>query len=53
MDMLKKLEKESDKLNAIVVRQEQSNTIMKQLNVVHDTFHEIVGMCGKNEKSDK
>lgn len=47
---LKRLEKETDKLNALVVRQEQSNTIMKQLNIVHDTFHEIAGMCKKDIK---
>lgn len=49
---LKRLEKETDKLNALVVRQEQSNTIMKQLNIVHDTFHEIAGMC-KKDNQDK
>jgi hypothetical protein len=47
---LLRLQKETDKLNAIVVRQEQSNTIMKQLNIVHDTFHEIAGMCKKSDR---
>eukprot|EP00386_Alphamonas_edax_P013425 GDKI01041460.1.p1 GENE.GDKI01041460.1~~GDKI01041460.1.p1 ORF type:complete len:105 (+),score=22.46 GDKI01041460.1:88-402(+) len=47
---VKKLVKESDKLNALVVREEQNTTIMKQLNIVHDTFHEIAGMCKQPEK---
>jgi hypothetical protein len=47
---LKKLERETDKLNALVVREEQTPTIMKQFNIVHDTFHEITGMCSKEEK---
>ena len=47
---LKKLEKETDKLNATVVRQEQSTTIMKQFTVVHDIFHEVAGMCKGDEK---
>ncbi len=46
---LKRMEKETDKLNALVVRQEQNATIMTQLNVVHSTFHDIVGMCKKEE----
>jgi dihydroorotase len=44
------LEKETDKLNATVVRQEQSTTIMKQFTVVHDIFHEVAGMCKGDEK---
>ena len=48
--ILKKLEKETDKLNATVVRQEQSTTIMKQFTVVHDIFHEVAGMCKGDEK---
>jgi hypothetical protein len=47
---LKKLEKETDKLNAIVVRQEQSTTIMKQFTIVHDIFHDVAGMCKGDEK---
>jgi hypothetical protein len=47
---LKRLEQETDKLNALIVIQEQSATIMKQLNIVHNTFHEIVGMCKKEGK---
>jgi len=47
---LKKLERETDKLNALVVREEQTPTVMKQFNIVHDTFHEITGMCTKEEK---
>ena len=46
---LARLIKESDKLNALVVRQEQDMTIVKQLNKVHDTFHEVVGLCNKKE----
>ena len=48
--ILKKLEKETDKLNATVVRQEQSTTIMKQFTVVHDIFHEVAGICKGDEK---
>ncbi|GAA4460719.1 hypothetical protein GCM10023093_03880 [Nemorincola caseinilytica] len=48
--MVKKLVKETDKLNALIVRDEQSTAVMKQLNVVHDTYHEIAGMCKKEEK---
>lgn len=47
---LKRLERETDKLNALVVREEQTLTVMKQFNIVHDTFHEITGMCTKEEK---
>ncbi len=47
---LKRLEKETDKLNALVVREEQTPTVMKQFNIVHDTFHEISGMCTKEDK---
>ncbi len=47
---LKRLEKETDKLNALVVRDEQNTAIMKQLTIVHDTFHEIAGMCKKENK---
>ena len=47
---LARLVKESDKLNALVVRQEQDMTIVKQLNKVHDTFHEVIGLCSKEEK---
>jgi hypothetical protein len=53
---LKRLEKESDKLNAFCVRQEQNSVIMKQLKEVHEIFHEIVGMCGEqapNSVSDR
>lgn len=49
---LKRLEKETDKLNAIIVRQEQTNTIMKQFTVVHDIFHEVAGMC-KGDANNK
>jgi hypothetical protein len=48
--ILKRLEKETDKLNAIIVRQEQSATIMKQFTVVHNTFHEVAGMCKGDDK---
>jgi hypothetical protein len=47
---LQKLVRESDKLNALVVRQEQDMTIVKQLNKVHDTFHDIIGLCNKEDK---
>ncbi len=47
---LKRLQKETDKLNAIIVRQEQSSTIMKQFAQVHDTFHEIAGMYKETGK---
>ena len=47
---LKRLERETDKLNALVVREEQTPTVMKQFNIVHDTFHEITGMCTKEDK---
>lgn len=50
--LLKKLQKENDKLNAFVVREEQSATVMKQLTIVHDIFHEILGIC-KKDKTDK
>lgn len=46
---LKRLERESDKLNACCVRQEQNSVVMKQLKVVHEIFHEIVGMCGEQK----
>jgi hypothetical protein len=49
---LARLVKESDKLNALVVRQEQDMTIVKQLNKVHDAFHDIVGLCNKKEASN-
>jgi len=45
---LSKLVKESDKLNALVVRQEQDMTIVKQLNKVNDVFHDVVTLCNKN-----
>ncbi len=48
---LKRLQRETDKLNAIIVRQEEAVTVMKQLNVVHDTFHEVEGLC-KTEKTN-
>ena len=48
---LKRLEKESDKLNAFCVRQEQNSVIMKQLKEVHEIFHEIVGMCGDQKST--
>jgi hypothetical protein len=47
---LKRMEKEADKLNGLVVRQEQNATIMKQLNIVHSTFHDIMGMCKKEDQ---
>lgn len=47
---IKKLVKETDKLNALVVRDEQNTTIMKQLNIVHDIYHGIAGMCKQPEK---
>ncbi len=47
---LKRLEKETDKLNAIIVRQEQTTTIMKQFKIVHDIFHEVAGMCKGDDK---
>ncbi len=50
---LKRMEKEADKLNALVVLQEQNATIMKQLNIVHNTFHEVVGMCKKEDKIEE
>jgi len=50
---LKRMEKETDKLNALVVLQEQDATIMKQLNMVHNTFHEVVGMCKKEDKKEE
>lgn len=50
---LKRMEKEADKLNALVVLQEQNATIMKQLNILHNTFHDIVGMCKKEEAPAK
>jgi ubiquinone biosynthesis protein Coq4 len=50
---LKRLEKEADKLNAIIVRQEQSSIIMKQFTIVHDAFHDVTGMCNKEEKKEK
>lgn len=46
---LAKLVKESDKLNTLIVRQEQDMTIVKQLNKVHDTFYELTGLCTKKE----
>ena len=48
---LKRLEKESDKLNAFCVRQEQNAVIMKQLKEVHEIFHEIVGLCGEQKST--
>lgn len=51
--LIKRMVKEADKLNALVVLQEQNTTIMKQFNIVHSTFHEIAGMCKKEEKQAK
>jgi len=48
---LKRLERESDKLNAFCVRQEQNPVIMKQLKEVHEIFHEIIGMCGEQRSA--
>lgn len=48
---LKRLERESDKLNAFCVRQEQNSVIMKQLKEVHEIFHEIIGMCGEQKSA--
>lgn len=48
---LKRMEKETDRLNAACVRQEQSGTIMKKLKTVHDTFHEVMGMCDDNKST--
>lgn len=46
-----KLVKESDKLNALVVRQEQDMTIVKQLNKVHDAFYELTSLCGAKKET--
>lgn len=51
-NVLSRLIKESDKLNAFVVRQEQDMTIVKQLNKVEDTYNELTSLCNKKEASN-
>lgn len=50
---LKRIEREADKVNALVVLQEQNSTIMKHLKVLHNSFHEVVGMCKKEGDEKK
>ncbi len=42
---MKVLEKETDKLNAFVVRAEQRVSIMKQLNAVQNAFGKVEQLC--------
>jgi hypothetical protein len=51
-NVLTRLIKESDKLNALVVRQEQDMTIVKQLNKLEDIYNELTGLCNKKEASN-
>lgn len=43
------LEKEAKKLQTMIAGNENDEDIKQQLTVVHDTFHEIVGLCTKEE----
>lgn len=45
-----KLEKESDRVYTMVAAKETDERIKKQLGAVHDAFHEIVGLCRKDDK---
>jgi hypothetical protein len=46
------LEKEAKKLQEMVTENDSDTEIKEQLSVVHDTFHEIVGLCTKEDGHD-
>lgn len=47
--LLKRLEKDTDKLNSFIVMQEQSASIMKQLEVVNKTTSEVEALYKKKQ----
>lgn len=45
LDTLEKMQLESKSLNSLVVAKAKDEEIFNSLSGVHDTFHEIVGLC--------
>lgn len=51
-DAITTLDKEAQKLQLMVKENESDTEIKEQLSLVHDTFHDIVGMCSKEEEPE-
>jgi hypothetical protein len=47
------LEKEAKKLQTLVAANESDEEIKQQLSAVHDAFHEIVGLCTKEDEHEE
>ena len=50
IDAAKKLEADSKALEEKIKANATNEEIFKELNVLHDTFHTIVGLCNPNEE---